>query len=288
MTLAMLFGMLRDAAAQAAAPTSFETRQVAENVYAFRYGGYQSLFIVGKDGVIITDPSARNKPDAVPTFLAEIRKVSPLPVRYVIYTHSGYDHVAGGKPFKDQGAVFIAHERARLQIERMNNAPDVVRPDRTVKDGITRLTLAGVPLQLVYPGPTRSDNMISIYLPRQKVLFAADWIGVGNAPCMNTSCSPATWNYDRALQAVMALDWEVFVPGHSGAGGRFGNKADLQRIRDYLSDLNAYTGQLTAENRCNATSWKAATVPERYVDFVQPQVYQDHVERYCLAWNQGS
>lgn len=266
----------------------FETRKVADNVYAFRYGGYQSLFIVGKNGVIITDPSARNKPDAVPTFLAEIRKVTPLPVRYVIYTHSGYDHIAGGKPFKDMGATFIAHANTKLQIERMNNASDVVRPDRTVGDGTTHLTLSDEKIDLVYPGPTRSDNMISVYLPKQKVLYAADWIGVGNAPCMNTSCSPATWNYDHAVKSVMDLDWSIFVPGHSGPGGRWGTKDDLQRVRDYLADLNAYTGKLASENKCNADSWKAAVVPEKYKDYVQPQVYQDQVERYCLAWNQGA
>jgi glyoxylase-like metal-dependent hydrolase (beta-lactamase superfamily II) len=270
-----------------AAPT-FETRKVADNVYAFRYGGYQSLFVVGKDGVIVTDPSARNKPDAVPTFIAEIRKITPLPVRYVIYTHSGYDHIAGGKPFKDMGATFIAHANAKLQIERMNNAPDVVRPDRTVGDGVTHLTLSGEKIDLVYPGPTRSDNMISVYLPKEKVLYAADWIGVGSAPCMNTSCSPAIWNYDHAVKTVMDLDWNIFVPGHAGVGGRWGAKDDLQRVRDYLVDLYAYTGQLAAQNKCNAESWKAAVPPEKYKDYVQPQVYQDQVERYCLAWNQGA
>lgn len=272
----------------APAAPAFETRKVADDVYAFRYGGYQSIFVVGKDGVIVTDPSARNKPDAVPAYLAEIRKVTPLPVKYVIYTHSGYDHIAGGKPFKDQGATFIAHANAKVQIERMNNAPDVVRPDRTVGDGTTHLTLSGEKIDLVYPGPTRSDNMISVFLPRQKVLYAADWIGVGTAPCMNTSCMPAIWNYDHAVKTVMDLDWDNFVPAHGPAGGRWGNKADLQRVRDYLVDLYAYTSDLATQNKCNAASWKAAMVPEKYKDYVQPQTYQDQVERYCLAWNQGT
>jgi glyoxylase-like metal-dependent hydrolase (beta-lactamase superfamily II) len=287
--VAVVLGAGAPALAQPAAPAApFETRQVADNVYAFRYGGYQSIFIVGKDGVIVTDPSARNKPDAVPTFLAEIAKVTPLPVKFVIYSHSGYDHIAGGAPFKAGGAVFIAHANAKRQIERMNNAPDVVRPDRTVGDGVTHLRLAGETIDLVYPGPTRSDTMISVYLPRQKVLFAADWISVGSAPCMNTSCMPAVWNYDRAVKTVMDLDWTIFVPGHSGPGGRYGAKDDLQRVRVYLSDLNAYTGQLAAQNKCNADSWKAAEPPDSYKDFVQPQTYRDQVERYCLAWNQGS
>src|SRR6476620_4815049 len=43
--------------AQQPAPPPFATTKVADNVYIFRYGGHQSMFIVTPDGVIATDPS---------------------------------------------------------------------------------------------------------------------------------------------------------------------------------------------------------------------------------------
>jgi hypothetical protein len=42
--------------AQQPAPPPFATTKVADNVYIFRYGGHQSMFIVTPDGVIATDP----------------------------------------------------------------------------------------------------------------------------------------------------------------------------------------------------------------------------------------
>jgi hypothetical protein len=185
------------------------------------------------------------------------------------------------------GAAIVAHRNVRLQLQRLNNAPDVVPPDQVVGDGVTPLKLGKTTVNLVYLGPTRGDSMLTLWLPREKVLYGADWIGVGAAPCMNTSCMPAIWNYDKALAGVAALDWTVFVPGHSGPGGRFGTKADIQRIRDYIADLYSATGDLAAKGKCNAESWKAAVVPAKYADYVTQPVYADHVERYCLAWNQG-
>src|SRR5207344_329311 len=93
--------------AQGQQPT-FATTKVTDNVYYFRYQGHQSMFIVTPDGVIATDPISENRP-AAEAYLAEIRKITQAPIRYVVYSHQDPDHIAGGKPFKDAGATFVAH-----------------------------------------------------------------------------------------------------------------------------------------------------------------------------------
>src|SRR3990172_9422765 len=104
--------------AQAQQPP-FATTKVdgTDNVYIFRYENSQAPFIVTSAGVIATDPIGYGRPQAVTTYLAEIRKVTNQPIRYVIYSHHHFDHIAGGKPFKDAGATFIAHKRARERLE---------------------------------------------------------------------------------------------------------------------------------------------------------------------------
>ena len=101
--------------AQTPAAPPFATTQVegTNNVYIFRYGFHQSMFIVTPQGVIATDPIGYLRPEAVTTYIDEIRKITQAPIRYVIYSHHHYDHIAGGKPFKDAGARFIAHKNAR-------------------------------------------------------------------------------------------------------------------------------------------------------------------------------
>ena len=66
-------------------------------------------------------------------YIDEIRKITQAPIRYVIYSHSHFDHIAGGKPFKDLGAMFVAHSNAKKLMEERKR-PDVVVPDLVVDD----------------------------------------------------------------------------------------------------------------------------------------------------------
>ncbi len=53
------------------------------------------------------------------TYIDEIKKVSNgQPIRYLVYSHPHYDHIAGGKPFKDAGARIIAHRDTQAQLRR--------------------------------------------------------------------------------------------------------------------------------------------------------------------------
>ena len=99
--------------APAAAPPPYAATKVegTDNVYIFRYGGHQSMFIVTPEGVIATDPIGERRP-AAKAYIEEIRKITQAPIKYVIYSHSHFDHIAGGQPFKDAGAVFVAHRNA--------------------------------------------------------------------------------------------------------------------------------------------------------------------------------
>jgi glyoxylase-like metal-dependent hydrolase (beta-lactamase superfamily II) len=102
-------------------PPTFATSKVegTDNVYIFRYQGHQSMFVVTSDGVIATDPIGLGRPQAVTTYIDEIKKVTSQPIKYVIYSRNHYDHITGGKPFKDLGARFIAHKNAKAQLERL-------------------------------------------------------------------------------------------------------------------------------------------------------------------------
>ena len=119
--------------AQQPAEPPFATTKVdgTDNVYIFRIGNRQAMFVVTSAGVIATDPIGYGQPQTGATYLAEIRKVTNQPVKYVIYSHHHLDHVAGGKPFKDAGATFVAHTRAKQRLERLQD-PHTVIPDEAV------------------------------------------------------------------------------------------------------------------------------------------------------------
>jgi glyoxylase-like metal-dependent hydrolase (beta-lactamase superfamily II) len=68
-----------------------------EGVYIFRNGNHQSMFVVTREGVIATDPVAYGRPTGGQLYLDEIRKVTDKPVKYMIYSHHHFDHVAGAR-----------------------------------------------------------------------------------------------------------------------------------------------------------------------------------------------
>ena len=144
--------------APAAQAAQIETRKVegTENVYTFRNQNSQSMFIVTSDGVIATDPVGYGRPQGGAQHLAEIRKITNQPIRYVIYSHHHFDHIAGGRAFKDAGARFVAHRRAKERLEVLKD-PNTILPDETF-DRQRTITLGGTTLELTYVGLNHSDR----------------------------------------------------------------------------------------------------------------------------------
>ena len=226
-------------AQQPAAP-QFATTKVdgTDNVYVFRYGNAQSMFVVTSAGVIATDPIGYGRPEAVVTYVDEIKKVAGgQPIKYVIYSHHHFDHIAGGKPFKDAGATFVAHKRAQERLTRLRD-PHTVLPDETMDDNRT-ITLGDTTLELTYLGLNHSDSSIVMRLPKQKVLFAVDFISVGSFPGRGMIDSyPLEW--EDSLKKVLTMDWDKLIPGHPGQpGGRLGTKQDVQDLLMLLQDASA-------------------------------------------------
>src|SRR5437016_8381881 len=103
------------AVAQQRQQPPFATTKVegTDGVYVFRNGGAQSMFIVTRDGFIATDPIGYARPEGVQDYVNEIKNVTSQPIRYLVYSHHHFDHISGGKPFKEAGARVVAHKRAK-------------------------------------------------------------------------------------------------------------------------------------------------------------------------------
>ena len=268
------------AQAQTTAPT-FATTKVegTENVYVFRYQGHQSMFVVTPEGVIATDPISDNRP-AAETYVAEIRKITQAPIRYVIYSHHHPDHIAGGKPFKDAGATFVAHRIAKDRLTQMARA-DIVIPDETV-DEKRSITLGGTEIELLHVGKNHSDNSLVMRLPKEKVLFAVDFIPVQS---MNWRNMPDSYlpDWHDSLKRVLALDWDRMIPGHPYVG-RLGTKQDLQNHLTYMDDLSAEVKKVADAGQCTEAGLKELKMPKYATWLDYDQFLASNAERYCTFW----
>jgi glyoxylase-like metal-dependent hydrolase (beta-lactamase superfamily II) len=277
------FGQPEPVSAQQQGPT-FETRKITDNAYVFRYQNHQSLFVVTPEGVIATDPISLARPQAAETYIEEIRKITSAPIRYVVYSHHHYDHIAGGEPFKKLGATFIAHRNAKARLEALKS-PVVVLPDEIVDDRRV-IEMGGVRLELLYVGRNHSDNSLVMLLPREKLLFAVDFIPIESVQFRDMPDGYLPDWFD-SLDRVLALDWERLIPGHPYAGGRFGTKDDVRALKQYMTDLSDAVKPLAAAGKCFDQAIKEVKLPQ-YEKWANYEVwFPGNVERFCEYWGRG-
>ncbi len=264
--------------------TLFETRKVSDNVYVFRYQNHQSLFVVTPDGVIATDPISLARPQAAQTYIDEIRKITSAPIRYVVYSHHHYDHIAGGEAFKKLGATFIAHRNAKARLETLRS-PVVVLPDESVDDSRV-IELGGVRVELHYVGRNHSDNSLVMLLPTEKILFAVDFIPIESVQFRDMPDGYLPDWFD-SLDRVLALEWERMIPGHPYAGGRFGSKDDVRALKQYMSDVSEAVKPLAAAGKCFDQAIKEVKLPQ-YEKWANYEAWlPGNVERFCEYWGRG-
>src|SRR5690348_18492548 len=76
--------------------------------------GANAGFVIGEDGVAVVDTF--EDPGAAKQLLAEIRKITPLPIRFVVNTHYHLDHVNGNDVFAAAGATEIGRASCRERV----------------------------------------------------------------------------------------------------------------------------------------------------------------------------
>jgi glyoxylase-like metal-dependent hydrolase (beta-lactamase superfamily II) len=213
-------------------------------------------FVVTREGVLVVD--GLGSPALARELLAEIRRITPLPLRYVVVTHYHADHVYGLQVLQQAGAQVVAHRgaadylgsdtaRLRLETSRRELAPWVdeatrlVVPDRWI-DGSTTLELGGERFELRHAGPAHTPEDLVLAVPSRGVLFAGDLVFRGRVPFVGQADSR---HWIESLGELIALAPQVVVPGHGPLSRE--PLADLALTRDYLQHLRAAMGRAAAE-----------------------------------------
>jgi glyoxylase-like metal-dependent hydrolase (beta-lactamase superfamily II) len=227
-------------------PTDFpRITKLADNVYAYEevhVAGEittNNLIVVTSEGVLVAD--GQGTPEKTARLVAEIAKLTPQPIRYVVVASEHGDHTGGNVSFP-KNATFIASPYSQTTLQRASERPardggpsQVVVPTEAVADKRV-LKLGGTEIQILMLGRSHTGGDLVVYLPAQKILFMSETYLHRMFPSL-ASGYPTEWV--AAVKKAQAMDVNVYVPGHGFVDSPAILKAELDTYRRALETIIA-------------------------------------------------
>ncbi|MCL4402893.1 MAG: MBL fold metallo-hydrolase [Acidobacteria bacterium] len=257
-------------------PTAPKAQRLRGNVYWVKGGnGANTGFIVGTHEVIAID--AKTTEEACGAVLAEIARVTPLPVKKVVLTHSDGDHV-GGLPGFPKGIAILAHPNSRRDMEEAAKDPKMRALaswlPNDIAPGDREIMIDGARLRLLHFGPAHTSGDIVVYVPRQKVAFIGDLAFLGRDPLIHSRKGGTSFGLVANLKKILALDADTFISGHNDPL----TKADLRGLLASIEEKQAKVKALAAQGKSVAdvrAAFKITDAPGRRWPSLVEVIYQD-------------
>ncbi len=239
--------------------------KIADNVYS--YVGEKDAspghsfaanagIVIGRDGVLVVDTLTSAKEGA--RFLADIRKVTDKPIKYVVNTHTHLDHSFGNCVFAKVGATVISHMADRMMLERNGadtlrnignyglkpedmSGTEIVLPTLSFSDRM-QIDLGDESVKLYRVSPSHTAGSIVVLVPSKKLIFAGDILFTDFHPFL-ADADIAGWT--GTIDSLLGTDLEKIIPGH----GPLSTKKDLKEMKEYLVQFDSTARALAAESQ---------------------------------------
>lgn len=206
--------------------TVMPARQLKPGLFLVTGAGANTMIRVTTEGLIVVDTKNPGD-DQYNGLLAQIKAVSPLPVKFVINTQHHPDHVGNNQKFIDAGAQVLALEALKSFMASDTRTSQIPgRPTQTfAKDYVLKLGGAEVQAHFYGRGHTGDDTMV--YFPDAKVVMVSDEMSDAN-PVIDWANGGSWVEWSKVLEGVLKLDFETAIQGR----GEPKTRADVQAFKD--------------------------------------------------------
>jgi cyclase len=238
-----------------------EVVQVRPDFYLIAGLGSNIALQIGSLGVVLVDTGLEQNADRV---LAEIKRLTSGPIRYIINTSADPDHVGGNDHLSRSGltihsgaigqrgigadvlsnggaASVLAHENvlARMSAPTGSNAPFALWPTKTFSNSRYSMYLNDDGIQVLHQPGAHTDGDSVVFFRRADVIVTGDIIDLSRFPVIDVAKGGSIQGEIDALNRILdlvippfPLVWQdartLVVPGH----GRLMDHADVVEYRD--------------------------------------------------------
>ncbi len=217
---------------------------LAEGVYSYeqlRSAGAEtfttvSLFVVSDVGVLVAD--GQGSVAETQRMIDEIATITSQPIKHVVIGSDHGDHTAGNRAFPAD-VTYYAHPTSKALLDaaasRADSSPAAVSKITPVERQTT-VTLSGTEIQILFLGRAHTGGDLSIYLPKEKVLFMSEAYLNRIFPAMR-SAYPSEWV--TTIERAQAMDVTTYVPGHGFVESPVVLREELETARQALVQVIA-------------------------------------------------
>jgi len=217
-----------------------QVHKIGNDLYAYisdNDSSANSTFLVTSEGILVVDTGLNEQEGR--KLLAEIRKISAQPVRFIVNTHYHPDHRGGNSAVgPDATVISTVFTLSRKMAGAANNSGERIG----FTDKIA-LYLGGHTVEIYFPGPAHTLGDAVVYFPQEHAIATSDLFLNGSCPAMDEGDME---NWIMALDSILNLPIDAVVPGHFDLAG----KEQLRHFRNYLAELR---DQVSAMFRAHAS-----------------------------------
>jgi glyoxylase-like metal-dependent hydrolase (beta-lactamase superfamily II) len=226
-------------------PAKLNTVKLANDLYVIHndFVPGNTTALVTNEGVVLVDDKFEID---FANIVAEVKKLTNQPIKYVINTHHHADHSGSNAKMQQINVQVIASEQAR---ENMVDAKQPGQPTM-VFDHHAHVYLGGKNVELYHFGRSHTNGDVVVLFPAQRTLAAGDMFTFGDATpeLIDYPGGGSAKEWTSTLDSALQLDFDNVVPGH----GNVTTKAEMRKYRDSTLRLRNRVHELVGQKKSRA------------------------------------
>jgi len=225
-----------------AQPPKLTLSKVKDDLYMIEGDGGNVAMYVTSEGVILVDDKFEQDHE---TIVAQVKSVTPLPVKYVLSTHHHSDHSGGNAKFLPTAEIIsTANARANIVNHVQPGAPADMAAARVTFTEESAVFLGGKEVRARYFGRGHTNGDAVVYFPALRTIHTGDLMA-GTTPLIDYPGGGSVVEWIKTLDAAMKWDFDTVIPGH----GAVTTKAGLLTYRNNIVKLRDRAAGLIREGK---------------------------------------